>query len=245
MEFTTSADLPPVHRLLADAADLVERHGHTLVAGEARALLAEVRAAIQSGRPTHGAESLREELRRRVPARLACRQVPVFNLTGTVIHTNLDRAVVQPCKPPSSTTSSRGQASGYARWNPASSNSASIARTAPRTSSISEPWRNYTPRSLRCATTPDLRGVLVTSGKDAFVVGADIAEFLPRFAMREDPVADDVRAASEAFAALEDLPVPVVASHRRLRARLLAQEDECDIGRGTDGDFREAVSLRD
>ena len=62
MEFTTSADLPPVHRLLADAADLVERHGHTLVAGEARALLAEVRAAIQSGQPTHGAESLREEL---------------------------------------------------------------------------------------------------------------------------------------------------------------------------------------
>ena len=57
-----SADLPPVHRLLADAADLVERHGHTLVAGEARALLAEVGAAIQSGRPTHGAESLREEL---------------------------------------------------------------------------------------------------------------------------------------------------------------------------------------
>ena len=56
-----------------------------------------------------------------------------------------------------------------------------------------------------------LRGVLLTSGKDSFVVGADITEFLGAFAEPE-ALAEGNRVVNRLFSELEDLPVPSVAA---------------------------------
>ncbi|MDF0750835.1 enoyl-CoA hydratase-related protein [Marinobacter sp. 71-i] len=55
-------------------------------------------------------------------------------------------------------------------------------------------------------------GLLVSSATDVFVVGADVHEFVQRFALDEAAIIDDVRGASDAFRALEDLPFPTVAA---------------------------------
>src|SRR5215212_7801044 len=56
------------------------------------------------------------------------------------------------------------------------------------------------------------RGVLVTSAKDVFIVGADIVEFTQMFSLDEAALAAVVRANGALFTALEDLPFPVVAA---------------------------------
>jgi L-seryl-tRNA(Ser) seleniumtransferase len=78
-------------------AALVGEHGHTLVAKEARALLEQMRARALAGQldSSEIAEaSLGAVLKSAVGARLAPRMRRVVNLTGTVIHTNLGRAVL-------------------------------------------------------------------------------------------------------------------------------------------------------
>jgi L-seryl-tRNA(Ser) seleniumtransferase len=92
-------DLPSVDQLLrlAGPAALLAEHGHTLVVKEARALLDACRAQAVAG--TLGAPEVRHEalanaLAARVQARLAPRMRAVLNLTGTVIHTNLGRALL-------------------------------------------------------------------------------------------------------------------------------------------------------
>jgi L-seryl-tRNA(Ser) seleniumtransferase len=92
-------DLPSVDRLLREpgVAGLLGAHGHTLVAGEARALLESMRSrAIEGtlGRPEIAADELSAALAARVQARLAPRMRTVLNLTGTVLHTNLGRALL-------------------------------------------------------------------------------------------------------------------------------------------------------
>ena len=57
-----------------------------------------------------------------------------------------------------------------------------------------------------------LTGLLITSANAAFVVGADIKEFLQLFAMEEAEVARDMRGAGDVFRAIEDLPVPTIAA---------------------------------
>ncbi len=91
--------LPSVDRLLGlpAAAALVAEHGHTLVAGEARALQGALREQALAGTLTLDAlapDALAAALTRRCTDRLAPRMRPVLNLTGTVIHTNLGRAVL-------------------------------------------------------------------------------------------------------------------------------------------------------
>jgi L-seryl-tRNA(Ser) seleniumtransferase len=91
--------LPGVDRLLRQpaVATLVAEHGHTLVAGEARALLDALRVQTLAGTlDAHAvaAAALEAALADRVQARLAPRMKPVLNLTGTVIHTNLGRALL-------------------------------------------------------------------------------------------------------------------------------------------------------
>ena len=92
-------DLPAIDKLLRDPGTqaLLVEHGHTLVAGEARALLDGLRAAAIDGRlgqaSLHPA-TLSRALAARVQARLAPRLRAVLNLTGTVIHTNLGRALL-------------------------------------------------------------------------------------------------------------------------------------------------------
>ncbi len=95
----TAPDLPAVDRLLRTGASraLIAEHGHTLVAGEARGLLDALRAqalAQQLPRSDIAPERLAQRLQARVAERLAPRMRPVLNLTGTVIHTNLGRALL-------------------------------------------------------------------------------------------------------------------------------------------------------
>ncbi len=63
----------------------------------------------------------------------------------------------------------------------------------------------------KLADTDKLRGVIVTSSKSTFIVGADITEFLTLFADL-DQTKTWVAKASRVFDQLEDLPVPTVAA---------------------------------
>ena len=92
-------DLPSVDRLLRfdGVAPLLAEHGHGLVATEARALLDARRAEALAGTLAREAvepAALRRALAGRVADRLAPRMRRVINLTGTVIHTNLGRALL-------------------------------------------------------------------------------------------------------------------------------------------------------
>ncbi|MFY9511076.1 MAG: L-seryl-tRNA(Sec) selenium transferase [Rubrivivax sp.] len=92
-------ELPAVDRLLRDAAvrSLLDAHGHTLVAGEARTLLDALRTQALAGtlaRDDVAPPALAAALAARVEQRLRPRMRRVLNLTGTVIHTNLGRALL-------------------------------------------------------------------------------------------------------------------------------------------------------
>ena len=95
----TAKDLPSVDKLLRHAvvAACVQEHGHSLVSGEARALLDERRAQALAGALAIAEvmpDTLATALQARVAQRLAPRLKTVINLTGTVIHTNLGRALL-------------------------------------------------------------------------------------------------------------------------------------------------------
>lgn len=62
------------------------------------------------------------------------------------------------------------------------------------------------------AAAPGVRGVLATSAKDVFVVGADITEFGEKFKLPHADLVEDVRSSNEAFVALEDLALPTVVA---------------------------------
>ncbi|TCK23678.1 L-seryl-tRNA(Sec) selenium transferase [Ancylobacter aquaticus] len=91
-------DLPSVDRVLATPAgqQAVERFGRAPATQAIRAALDEVRACLLAGRlaalpaPDHVALAAIEALERGARANLRS----VFNLTGTVLHTNLGRAVL-------------------------------------------------------------------------------------------------------------------------------------------------------
>lgn len=57
-----------------------------------------------------------------------------------------------------------------------------------------------------------IKGVIVTSGKSVFIVGADITEFGALFANGEEGIAKWVVEANQLFAKFEDLPVPTVVA---------------------------------
>ena len=91
--------LPSVDRLIHLPASqaLVAAHGAALVTEQARALLAGLRQSLLDGALPDLAlddAGLTQALRSRCEQRLAPRMKPVLNLTGTVIHTNLGRAVL-------------------------------------------------------------------------------------------------------------------------------------------------------
>lgn len=66
------------------------------------------------------------------------------------------------------------------------------------------------------AESPDVAGLLVSSAKDGFVVGADVREFLGLFAAPVEQVEAGLRASASVLNALEDLDVPSVACVRGL-----------------------------
>ena len=90
-------DLPAVDRLLRRPAlvALLAEHGHTLVANVARELLDGLRTRAVAGTlPAAELLTLDEAVAAAVNERLAPRLRRVINLTGTVIHTNLGRALL-------------------------------------------------------------------------------------------------------------------------------------------------------
>lgn len=91
---TDLARLPSVDRLLGDPglADLIAEHGRTVVTGSIRAELAELRSAAKTGVGIPAAGSIVERIAGRVARETRSRLRRVFNLTGTVLHTNLGRA---------------------------------------------------------------------------------------------------------------------------------------------------------
>ncbi|MFO1190266.1 MAG: L-seryl-tRNA(Sec) selenium transferase [Alphaproteobacteria bacterium] len=90
------AAIPSVDRILRMAAieSLAASHGRTAVTEAVRADLDAVRQAFAAGTPNPATDEA--SIAARVTARLAAQSAPtlkrVFNLTGTVLHTNLGRA---------------------------------------------------------------------------------------------------------------------------------------------------------
>jgi len=63
------------------------------------------------------------------------------------------------------------------------------------------------------AADTSLKGVIITSGKPVFIVGADITEFATQFGGSEDETAEKILEINlEVFNAVEDLPIPTVAA---------------------------------
>ena len=63
------------------------------------------------------------------------------------------------------------------------------------------------------AADTSLKGVIVTSGKPVFIVGADIMEFGALFGASEDEITDRILKINlDVFNAFEDLPIPSVAA---------------------------------
>ncbi len=57
-----------------------------------------------------------------------------------------------------------------------------------------------------------IRGLIVTSAKSVFIVGADITEFGPQFQLPEEQIAAWALNANQAFNAIEDLPFPTITA---------------------------------
>ncbi len=84
--------LPAVDRVLQQLPDLIEAHGRQLVTACVRAELAAVREGFQHGLPLPDEATLLAAIRRRADDAGRAKLRTVFNLTGTVLHTNLGRA---------------------------------------------------------------------------------------------------------------------------------------------------------
>ncbi|MBS7813012.1 L-seryl-tRNA(Sec) selenium transferase [Roseococcus pinisoli] len=84
--------LPSVDRVLGLCGPAIERHGRAEATAAIRATLAELRAGASA--PLPNAEAVAEAVGHRLAERYRPRLRPLFNLTGTVLHTNLGRAVL-------------------------------------------------------------------------------------------------------------------------------------------------------
>ncbi|TCI00043.1 L-seryl-tRNA(Sec) selenium transferase [Roseococcus sp. SYP-B2431] len=84
--------LPSVDRVLGASEAAIMRHGRAEVTAAIRAVLAEARAGAEPLLPT--AEAVAAGVVTRLEARDRSPLRPLFNLTGTVLHTNLGRAVL-------------------------------------------------------------------------------------------------------------------------------------------------------
>jgi L-seryl-tRNA(Ser) seleniumtransferase len=93
------ADIPSLDRLLNDPAieALLVRHGRTQITGVLRRHLDALRVDALAGKLAPAglaAAAIASALERRLADRTQPRLRPVFNLTGTVLHTNLGRALL-------------------------------------------------------------------------------------------------------------------------------------------------------
>ncbi len=90
------SQLPAVDRLLAQPAiaALIAGQGRAIVADVVRDTLAAVRAAVRQGAPLPDEAALIAQVGQGVARKTRAKLRPVFNLTGTVLHTNLGRAAL-------------------------------------------------------------------------------------------------------------------------------------------------------
>lgn len=86
--------LPSVDRLLGHLSGLLAAHGQPFVTAHVRAELAAAREGARHGLPVPDEASLIEAVSLRITRAARPRLTPVFNLTGTVLHTNLGRALL-------------------------------------------------------------------------------------------------------------------------------------------------------
>ncbi|TCL73002.1 L-seryl-tRNA(Sec) selenium transferase [Rhizobium sp. BK251] len=88
--------LPSVDQMLKAPAcsPLVERYGRLVVTEELRKVLAEIRAAARTGTAIPDGADILASLMSRIEYRDRSNLRPLFNLTGTVLHTNLGRALL-------------------------------------------------------------------------------------------------------------------------------------------------------
>ena len=90
--------LPSVDRALRlpGVRTLIEQHGRTFVTESVRAMLLSWRESTTRGEPMPAldADAVVSALSARIEERVASTVTPVFNLTGTVLHTNLGRALL-------------------------------------------------------------------------------------------------------------------------------------------------------
>jgi L-seryl-tRNA(Ser) seleniumtransferase len=86
--------LPAVDRVLKQLPDLIEAHGRQPVTACVRAELAAAREGAKHGLPLPDEATLLAAIRRRAADAARANLRPVFNLTGTVLHTNLGRALL-------------------------------------------------------------------------------------------------------------------------------------------------------
>ncbi len=98
MTQTKLAQLPSVDRLLALPATTaaIACHGRQPLTDCIRAELAAARELVRAGHPAPDAETLAAAAVARAARLAQPRLRPVFNLTGTVLHTNLGRALLAP-----------------------------------------------------------------------------------------------------------------------------------------------------
>ncbi|CAM4023926.1 MULTISPECIES: fatty acid oxidation complex subunit alpha FadB [Pseudoalteromonas] len=62
------------------------------------------------------------------------------------------------------------------------------------------------------AANTDIKGMIFTSDKEHFIIGADIFEFLPTFTKPETELVTWIKDATDVFDALEDLPFPTLSA---------------------------------
>ncbi|WP_324780658.1 L-seryl-tRNA(Sec) selenium transferase [Thiobacillus sedimenti] len=88
------SQLPSVDRLLSEpaVASLVDIHGRAIVTQLVRTALAKARDAIRAGAPLPGTARLVADIGADARTQATPKLRPVYNLTGTVLHTNLGRA---------------------------------------------------------------------------------------------------------------------------------------------------------
>ena len=86
--------LPAVDRVLRQLPELIEAHGRQPVTACVRAELAAAREGAKHGLPLPDEATLLAAIRRRAADAARANLRPVFNLTGTVLHTNLGRALL-------------------------------------------------------------------------------------------------------------------------------------------------------
>ena len=89
---TKTIDLPSVDRLLLQLTETIVEHGRQIVTACVRAELAAAREAYRGGIPLPDETELLTAIGERIARAIRNNLRPVFNLTGTVLHTNLGRA---------------------------------------------------------------------------------------------------------------------------------------------------------